>query len=82
MIAQSSKLSYIIPAFSGQRPRLNLSHAGTGTATAAASAATQVDGSRAGHEDRDNHGGHVASPAEPEESSGGLGLAAALGHVV
>ena len=60
---------------------LDLGHAGCRAATTTTGPAAQVDSSGAGHEDRDNDGSHVACPREPEESNGGLGFTAALGHV-
>jgi hypothetical protein len=59
---------------------LDLSH--TGTAAGRADARTQVGAGAAGHQDRNNHGGRVPSPREPEEGSRCLGLAAALLGVV
>ena len=56
--------------------RLDLSHVRP-SAAGTTSAAARGD-CRAGHEDGHDDGGHVASPAEPEERRGRLGLAAAL----
>lgn len=67
--SRSFSPSFIVPV------HLNLGHVGPTTTGAAA---TKVHRGRAGQEDRDDNGGHITSPAKPEESCRGLGFAAAL----
>lgn len=61
---------------------LDLSHAGASNTASRTGASTKVDTCLAGHDDRQNHRGRVASPGEPQECRRGLSFAATLRAVM